>query len=164
MNIVSVLPDCSVAVSDTPTLKDYVSHVLAGEIDDVAALMMEDTSQTVDGAFDKNHVTTTALVDSAYQGEYLDILDQELNAAPISVIMKCPDLVSVFVVQIEGTSVGVTHESTNGLPESCHQVEDAENFHYQIQELMNNYFFTYSYLPECLHMEMADSSGCVPEK
>ena len=28
---------------------------------------------------------------------------------------------------------------------------------------MNNYFFTYSYLPECLHVEMDDSSGCVPE-
>ena len=66
MNIVSLLPDCSVAVSDTPTLKDYVSHVLAGEIDDVAALMMEDTSQTVDGAFEKNHVTTIASVDSDY--------------------------------------------------------------------------------------------------
>ena len=66
MNIISLILDYSVAVADTPTLEDYVSHVLAGEIDDVAALMMEDTSQTVDGAFEKNHVTTTTLVDSAY--------------------------------------------------------------------------------------------------
>ena len=163
MNIVSLLPDCSATVADTPTLEDYVSHVLAGELDDVATLVMEDTTQTVDGAFEKNHVIAAASADSADQGEYLDILDQELNAAPVSAIVKGPDAVSVSVVQIEVTSVAVAHESANGVPESCHQGEDAKNFHDQIQELMNNYFFAYSYLLECLHVAMADSSGCVPE-
>ena len=163
MNTVPLLHDCSDTAVDTPTLEDYVSHVLAGELDDVAALMMQDTSQTVDGAFEKNHVTTTALVDSAYQGEYLDILDQELNEAPVSTIVKCTNAVSVSVVQFEGTSIVVAHESANGVPESCHQGEDAENFHDQIHELMNNYLFAYSYLPKCLHVAMADSSHCVSE-
>ena len=65
MNIVSLLSDCSAAVADTPTLEDYVSHVLAGELDDVASLVMEDTAQTVDGTFEKNHVISATSIVSA---------------------------------------------------------------------------------------------------
>ena len=38
----------------------------------------------------------------------------------VSAIVKCLDAVSVFVVEIEGTSIVVAHKSANGVPESCH--------------------------------------------
>jgi len=42
-------------------------------------------------------------------------------------------------------------------------VEHAENVHDYVQELMDDYSSANSYLAECLHVTMADSSGCVPE-
>lgn len=65
MDIVSLLPDCFAAATDSPTLEDSVSHVLVGELDGVAALLIENTAQTGDGAFEKNHGVAAALADSA---------------------------------------------------------------------------------------------------
>lgn len=49
--------------------------------------------------------------------------------APAAAIVKCPDAVSVSVVQPEVASVVVAHEPANGAPEQCHRMEHAENIH-----------------------------------
>ena len=65
MDTVSLLPDCSAAAADTPTLEDSISHVLAGELHNVATLVIEHTVQTGDGAFEKNHGVAAASAGSA---------------------------------------------------------------------------------------------------
>jgi len=40
--------------------------------------------------------------------------------APVAAIVKCPDAVSLSVVQTEVTSVAVACEAANGVPEPCH--------------------------------------------
>lgn len=65
MDTVALLPYCSAAEADNPTLEDSVSHVLVGELDDVAALLIENTAQTWDGAFEKNHGVAAASAGSA---------------------------------------------------------------------------------------------------
>lgn len=65
MDTVSLIPDCFAAGTDSPTLEDSVSHVLVGELDDVAALLIENNAQTWDGTFEKNHGVAAALAGSA---------------------------------------------------------------------------------------------------